>query len=222
MSEPSTSNQHETSAAVLLCVAAGFADAIGFVHLGVFAANMTGNTVLLALSLAQLDGAALLTRGATLAAFFAGAALGRLMLRVSGGRVGPGLVVEAALLAGSAFIDPKSVLSLWTIAAAMGIQASTIVKFNGAAVSTVVITSTMARLAEWLSDRLASLGPSTARAPGTPPSLLLNTWLAYAAGALLAALAMPRLPLPLLLPAVLVLVVAWLYTARPRAVAGAA
>jgi len=113
-------------------------------------------------------------------------------------------------------------LSLWTIAAAMGIQASTIVKFNGAAVSTVVITSTMARLAEWLSDRLASLGPSTVRVPGTPPSLLLNTWLAYAAGALLAALAMPRLPLPLLLPAVLVLVVAWLYTARGRAVAGAA
>jgi len=212
--EPPTSPRNESTAAVLLCMAAGLADAIGFVQLVVFAANMTCNTVLLGLSLAQLDGAAALTRGATLAAFFVGAALGRALLRSAGGRAGPGLVVEAALLAGAAFVDPKSVVALWTIAAAMGIQASTIVKFKGAAVSTVVITSTMARLADWVSDLATAPWSSVARALGTPPSLLVNTWMAYASGALLAALALPRLPRALLLPAAFVLVVAWLYAGR--------
>jgi uncharacterized membrane protein YoaK (UPF0700 family) len=212
---PADSAFHETCAAVLLCVAAGFADAVGFVHLGVFAANMTGNTVLLGLSLAQLDGSAVVTRAATLASFFIGAGAGRLLLRSSGGRVGLGLAVEAALLAASSFVDAKNVVSLWTIAAAMGIQASTIVKFRGAAVSTVVITSTMARLAEWVCEvAMAPLSRRPAQA-GTPPGLLFNTWLSYAGGALVAAFAMPMVALAMLVPAGLVLMVAWIYSAGP-------
>ena len=40
---------------VLMAAACGIADAVGFVHTGVFAANMTGNTVLAGLSLANQE-----------------------------------------------------------------------------------------------------------------------------------------------------------------------
>ena len=113
-----------------------------------------------------------------------------------------------------AFVDPKSVVALWTIAAAMGIQASTIVKFKGAAVSTVAITNTMARLAVWMIDMAIASWSSAPRAPGTPPSLLVNTWMAYAGGALLAALALPSLPRAVLLLAMLVWILAWVYAGR--------
>jgi len=61
------------AAAVLLGAAAGMADAIGYVQGGVFAANMTGNTVLAALALATAHRQPALQRIATLATFFAGA-----------------------------------------------------------------------------------------------------------------------------------------------------
>jgi hypothetical protein len=83
---------------------------------------------------------------------------------------------------------------------------------------TVVITSTMARLADWMIDRAIASWSSAPRAPGTPPSLLVNTWMAYAGGALLAALlaalALSRLPRPVLLPAMLVWILAWIYAGR--------
>jgi hypothetical protein len=55
---------------------------------------------------------------------------------------------------------------------------------------TVVITSTMARLADWMIDRAIASWSSAQRAPGTPLSLLVNTWMDSAGGALLAALAL--------------------------------
>ena len=103
---------------------------------------------------------------------------------------------------------------MWTIAAAMGIQASTIVKFKGAAVSTVAITNAMARLAVWMIDMAIASWSSAPCAPGTPPSLLVNTWMAYAGGALLAALALPSLPRAVLLLAMLVWILAWVYAGR--------
>ena len=60
--------------AALLCGIAGYVDALGYLKLGsVFAANMTGNTVLLAIVLAQGEWARAAVYGLTLAAFFAGA-----------------------------------------------------------------------------------------------------------------------------------------------------
>ena len=61
----------DVAAAVLLCAAAGMADAVGYVHGGIFAANMTGNTVLAGLAVAQgewLKALERVTEGVALAA----------------------------------------------------------------------------------------------------------------------------------------------------------
>lgn len=202
-------------AASLLCIAAGFADAIGFIHLGVFAANMTGNTVLLGVSLAHGDFAHVIDRLATVVIFFGGAMLGRTLWRWGGQQAWLALLVEALLLAGGAFIDERSVMSLWVIALAMGVQATAMTKFMGAAVSTVVITSTMARLAESATDRWV-LSPMGMKMPAssTPHRLLINTWLSYVVGALLATLTMAVLSHALLVTAGLVLATAWVTRVR--------
>src|SRR5215210_549077 len=62
---------------VLLSVAAGCVDAVSYLGLGrVFTANMTGNTVLLGLSLGQADWQAALRSGVALAGFIMGVAVG--------------------------------------------------------------------------------------------------------------------------------------------------
>lgn len=199
------SNRADVNAA-LLCACAGFADAVGFVHAGVFAANMTGNTVLTGLSLAHGDWAASIERAATLVTFFVGAMIGRVLLRVSGDRSWLVLLVEAVVITLAAFVDPKAPLSIWAIAAAMGVQATAMTKFRGAAVSTVVITSTMARIAEAAADLvLAPMGLK--RTQGTPTHLLAVTWIFYGLGAIVAALLMPVMSFPLLIAAAMVLAV---------------
>ena len=60
-----------------LAFAAGYIDAVSYLGLSrVFTANMTGNTVLLGIALAQLDGDAAARSGLALAGFLAGAAAG--------------------------------------------------------------------------------------------------------------------------------------------------
>src|SRR4029077_5907598 len=66
----------------LLCAAAGFADAVGYVNSGVFAANMPGNTVLAGLALAGGRWDIALQRGMTLGAFCVGVVLASFILRL--------------------------------------------------------------------------------------------------------------------------------------------
>ena len=64
----------------------------------------------------------------------------------------------------------------------MGLQASAITQFGGVSVSTVVVTSTLARTADAALDHLwpAEAGKSPVVAT---PRLLLLTWLGYLVGA---------------------------------------
>src|SRR5580692_1082461 len=150
----------------LLAIVAGLADAVGYVAMGgVFAANMTGNTVLAGLALGDghLDLAA--RRLAPLATFFLGAMVARLLLRLFHRPAVP-LLLEAAVLAGVGFLPIGREPALMAVALAMGLQASAITQFGGTPVSTVVVTSTLARLAEAVLDRLwptdrAPLGVAT-------------------------------------------------------------
>jgi uncharacterized membrane protein YoaK (UPF0700 family) len=199
----------------MLCTVAGFADAVGYAHQGVFAANMTGNTVLLALGLAQQQWALSAERLLTLASFFGGAMLGRLLLGLGRQRAALPLSAEAALLLLALTADARQAWSIWLLAAAMGVQATAVTRFGGAAVSTVVVTSTMARLAQAAADALVAPFGIRPGAPGEPVGLLLITWLTYAIGAALAALLMPRVAHPLALAcALLLLLSVWMHFDR--------
>jgi uncharacterized membrane protein YoaK (UPF0700 family) len=192
--------------ATILTIVAGIADAVGYMTMGgVFAANMTGNTVLAGIALAQghwLDAWRLL---APLIAFFAGAMISRLLLRLLRGPTAS-LIVEAALLAIVGFLPVGAEAAVMIVAVAMGVQASAITHFAGSAVSTVVVTSTLARAADAALDRL---WPGNGRVPPavTNRRLLALTWIGYLIGAVIGALLVPLLPYPLLVPAALLLVV---------------
>jgi uncharacterized membrane protein YoaK (UPF0700 family) len=203
---------HDQGVAATLCAVAGFADAIGYLHLGVFAANMTGNTVLLAIGLAQQQWALSADRLLTLACFFGGAMFGRALLTLSRQHPSLPLLGEAALLGLALWIDARHAASIWLMAAAMGTQATAMTRFNGVAVSTVVVTSTMTRLAQSVADLLvAPFGPR-ADAAAEPGGLLIGTWFSYAMGAAAAALLLPLMAHPLAVAcAALFALSAWLW-----------
>jgi uncharacterized membrane protein YoaK (UPF0700 family) len=200
-----------------LTLTAGYVDAVGYVKSGVFAANMTGNTVLAALSLAGADWTAAAERISTLGAFFLGAVLGRAFVKVRRGHGWWGLLVELAFLVAAGFVEVDTHVSLYLIAAAMGLQATAVTRFDGVAASTVVITSSMARVAEGTFDALVlrhRLEPAVA----TSVRVYVLTWIGYGGGALAAGLVIPHTERPLI-PAiaamtVLVLWLLWRSTRR--------
>ncbi len=192
----------DTLRATILTLIAGIADAVGYITMGgVFAANMTGNTVLAGIAAAQRNYTDAWHHLAPLLAFFLGAMLSRLLLRLSH-RPTAGLLVEAALLAVVGFLPISPEPAVLILAVAMGVQASAITHFSGNAVSTVVVTSTLARTADTLLDRLwpgeKEPLPVVANLP-----LLALTWVGYLAGAVAGALLLVAMPYPLLVPVAL-------------------
>jgi len=202
--------QRDANTAALLCIAGGIADAIGYVQSGVFAANMTGNTVLTGASLANGEFAVAIERASTFLTFFGGAMLGRLSLRFAKSARLP-LLVEALILCASSFIAPPS-LTVLCIAFAMGIQATAITKFKGAAISTIVLTSTLARLAEAILDFFARHKMFATPSQKSPAALLAITWVAYAAGAVIAMLLLKVSSAALLAAGGIILVVSWAFS----------
>lgn len=170
---------------------------------GVFAANMTGNTVLAGIALARFDWGDATRHLATLVAFFVGAVLSRLLLRLAGSPR-PGLVLEAAILAIVGFLPVGQEASVLIVAVAMGIQASAITHFAQTAVSTVVVTSTLARTADAALDRLLP-GGGDQLPPVANGRLLALSWTGYLVGAVLGALLLKIVAWPLLVPAALLL-----------------
>ena len=120
---------------------------------GVFVANMTGNTVLAGIEIAKGNNLGAWYHLTPLVAFFAGAMLARVMLRLLKAPMA-GILLEAALIAVVDFLQAGQETAVMIVAFAMGLQASTITSFAGHAVSTVVVTSTLARTADAAVDRL--------------------------------------------------------------------
>jgi uncharacterized membrane protein YoaK (UPF0700 family) len=203
--------------AAILCAASGMADAVGFVQSGVFAANMTGNTVLAGLSLAAGNWTTAIERGLTLATFFGGAIAGRVLLRAARGRSWLPLTIEAAMLAGAACIDAHLPQAIWLVAAAMGVQSTGMTRFGNVSLSTVVVTGTLSRLGEAVADAVVPRRqPANTGAAIAAPRLLAVTWACYGAGALLAAVLLKITSLSLLVAAAMVLLVAlWPVRSRP-------
>lgn len=192
---------------VILSLAAGCVDAMAFVRTGVFPANMTGNSVVLALALARVNVGALALPAAALAAFCAGAAVGAVLMRgedsgwtrratLAIGAVAALLLLAAGLAPLETGVFPAVTLS----ALAMGLQSALVQRLGVAGVATVVVTGTLTTAITRLVDRstIPERAADTRHLPAT-------TWLAYVAGAVLGGLqSLPSLAALILLPGALV------------------
>jgi len=169
-----------------LCLACGGVDAAGYSEHGIFAANMTGNTVLVGLAVAQRRWVDALDHAMPLAIFFLGAAMARLLLKIFRQSPWIPLLLAAALIT-LALVTSGNV-SLWLITLAMGLQCTAMTQFAGVTLSTVVITSTMARIAEALADRIWMNARRPLDASRPPLQLYVLSWSCYLIGALAAGL----------------------------------
>ena len=148
------------SLVVVLAVVSGATDAIGLLALGgAFTSVMTGNMVLLGVSISSADGTLAASSGFAILAFCAGAALGARLAGnpQEGDRVWPravtlGLAVELLFVAayavgwwitgGSPGAGAALPLLLCT-AIALGIQSSTVQRFGVSGMSTTYLTGTL-------------------------------------------------------------------------------
>jgi uncharacterized membrane protein YoaK (UPF0700 family) len=181
-----------------LAAAAACVDAFSYLGLGrVFTANMTGNTVLLALAVAQRNVQRAIRSGVAVAGFAAGAGIGSASMHRHANRMEPRelvkpVAVECVLLV--------AVLIAWALSGgaargwvnralvalaggAMGLQSAGVRILPGAGVTTTYLTGTWTDLARGV------VRPSGARRRSLT-KLRAATILTYAAGALVGALLM--------------------------------
>ena len=192
--------------ATLLTIIAGISDAVGYITMGgVFAANMTGNTVLAGIALAEGRYPDAGRHLAPLVAFFIGAMLARLLLRLWARPMIP-ILLEATIIGALGFLPPATEPAVLVLAFAMGLQASAITQFGGVSVSTVVVTSTLARTADAALDHLWPAEADKLPVVATP-RLLLLTWVGYLVGAAAGGVLLHVVAWPLIVPAVLLVIV---------------
>jgi len=142
---------------------AGSIDALSYLGLGkVFTANMTGNTVLLGLSIGQGEIMAALRSLSALAGFGLGVATGAVIVRRDGGKAGwtsavtaalcVELVILTCLMVAWHFLNSgrheEAVLHLLIVLAstAMGVQTATVAHLRLPGIVTTYITGTLATL----------------------------------------------------------------------------
>jgi uncharacterized membrane protein YoaK (UPF0700 family) len=199
-----------------LTAAAGWLDALAFLHLGkVFISFMSGNLLFVGIGAGDGDGGLVVRAGAVLAAFLVGTAVGA---RVTGSRLVPGaqnplgrtLALEAGLLAAFAVLwlvtgdpegDAAATLALLVVgAAAMGLQAAIALAFHLPNVATVAMTATLAQLGALVGWRGREGRGIVAKTPAV--SLMIPLCLAYLVSAVVVA-AVPETPAMALGPVLL-------------------
>ena len=222
--------------------AAGSVDAISFLALGhVFTANMTGNTVLLGLHLAQEQGAGALRAFMALFGFGAGLVIGALIVeRSTGGGPWPRAVtrsfaIEAVILgvfAVGSYLTAV-VREVWEghalivlSAMAMGIQSAAVRRLDVPGIATNYVTGTLTNAVTGLVARSGSAAPRGGSTPSEPGSgfwwrrvrLQVLALFVYGFGALAAGLSHARWPgIVAVLPLVAVAAVAAAAPPRPSA-----
>lgn len=206
---------------LLLAGAAGCLDAVGYLMLGLFTANMTGNTILLGLSIGRAAWAEALHNVVAIAAFVAGAGAGTLVVR-SLRRLAHGLGLEAVVLALAVaawvmfgaprgrIAEPAAYWLIALLAAAMGIQSAAVRRVGEQRVATTYVTGTLTTLAtdtasdlldRWSAraeggSRRAAGGEGQARessqAAARGTALMTGLWAVYLLGALVGGFAEQR------------------------------
>jgi uncharacterized membrane protein YoaK (UPF0700 family) len=196
--------------------AAGSVDAIAYMAAHVFTANMTGNAVLMGISIGQGKSRAILNSLVALVMFIAGIVLGALLAGEGGDKaktlsaVRREIVVESAVLVlfAATFLlplprDHKTVVLLLIIfsALAMGLQSAAVKRLHLPGIATTYITGTITSLFIGLVHYFAPRA-SRARADHPPtapkfnPSLRLQAevFVVYSVAALISAFLYVRWP----------------------------
>jgi len=205
---------------LLLAGAAGCLDAVGYLMLGLFTANMTGNTILLGLSVGREAWTDAVHNVVAIAAFVCGAGAGTAATR-GAGRIARGLGFEAAVLAAAVGVwalfgaprgriaEPAAYWLIALLSAAMGMQSATVRRVGEHRVATTYVTGTLTTLAtDTASDLLdrwmtRGAGRPAASAPGTGSvprqtgaergtALMTGLWAVYLLGALVGGFAEQR------------------------------
>jgi uncharacterized membrane protein YoaK (UPF0700 family) len=200
--------------ATALCLVAGYVDALGYIEYGsVFAANMTGNTVLLAISAAKGDTQKAVTYALTLGAFLAGGLVSETLTRLlRRGSIALLLSIVPLIVVYVAAAEGRVALAL--LAFGMGLQGAAMMRFDGASLQTVVITGTLLKLTEALVNRF--LPPETGAVTGLL-SLFWLAWIAYGVGALLSYEAIQITgPVMILLPILVLVPIAASLEVQPK------
>lgn len=205
---------------LVLAFAAGYIDALSYLGLGrVFTANMTGNTVLLGIAFAELDGAAIRRSSLALAGFLAGAATGAWIVERDHSdspwpwSVTLALTLESLLLLAFAavwYLAQDTLATVTTRAAlivlsalAMGVQSAAVIRLEITGIATTYLTGTLTNLVSLLMGRSYRKSKSFRHS-----ALLATVWIVYIGGAVVAAVDLPRnLILTLISPAALIIVV---------------
>lgn len=208
----------QTGLALILTAVAGYIDALGFLTLGeVYVANMSGNSITAGISLAQRDARPTLERLWTIAAFFAGLLLCRILMEAIAARRRPvrvyiPLCCELALLLlfalGHAVRGVPQEVLVFLVASAMGFQNATITYFGRFRIYTGFVTGTLTKLAirlgawiVWAARKLRRLSwariqrvaaVSLRRRPAKDIVWLASIWSMYLAGAAGGTLALHR------------------------------
>ena len=125
MTADTVTKQWQVRCCMLLCVACGIVDAVGYLRHAIFAANMTGNTVLLGLALAQWQWDWALDHAFPLLVFFLGAMLSRRLLVRTGKRPWIPMPLGATLIVVAMKAMPHSKTFLSLITFGMGVQSTT-------------------------------------------------------------------------------------------------
>lgn len=177
----------------LLCGTAGSVDAISYLlWTQVFVANMTGNTVLFAISLLQHQWGKAALRGGLIVAFLAGVVISRLLARIAGQKLTKGqrivvLGIQAFVLLLLAWKGAAAGVRFLfvSLAVILGVQNAAFRYIGGFHLNTTFVTGDLEQLGEAIVD------PQT---PKAKVSAFLLSWVGYAGGALLGAFAAHDLP----------------------------
>jgi uncharacterized membrane protein YoaK (UPF0700 family) len=220
---------------LLLTLVAGSADALGYLNLGkVFTSNMTGNVVLMGISVSEGRGADTGRSHLALLAFVVGNCAGAWLCHrfarkdSSTSAVTIVIALEALLLVTFALtptlLPPDSELRfaytlIALLAASMGLQAAAVYRLGTTGVTTTAITGTITTLLNGLMKTLSFLPPASSEKPTNAPSfaLLALVILTYCGGAALSGfLNLHVKPYAGFLPAAVVLLVVTARLTRPN------
>jgi uncharacterized membrane protein YoaK (UPF0700 family) len=192
----------------LLCAVAGSVDASAYLLSGrVFVANMTGNTVLLAISLLQRTLGEAALRGGLVAAFLVGVVVARLLARIAGEaptkaqRISV-LGIESVVLLMLAWKNAGAHTDflLLLLACILGVQNGAFRDIGGFHLNTTFITGDLEMLGEaimaWRSpdSRNSDSRNSDSRNSRAKVSAFVLSWVGYAGGASLGALGAVEFP----------------------------